>query len=448
MTMSITDTFNRTALLGVHEGTRASVTAALNAQAKTGMVIVATGMPFNVCGQAALCTAVATAVRAFGKVIVVADGSVELTFGPYRGLTLAEMTEQEGAQHADYLDPSAVRAEFPILHFGDAPVEPGDAVQLRAGWDGWIASVYPVKPATGLRREGNVVAAIAAAALGVHEAFGAIRERPGSDVGWRTITLNLWQPGTAIDGPTLTHAPAAWWLVGLGHLGQAYAWVLSWLPYADPAKIEIVLQDTQRVVEANHSTSLLTPINPASVRKTRLAATALDQAGYDVVILDRRLDETTRVVPEDYHVALLGVDSLEPRWLISRVGWKLAIDAGLGVGPADFNATILYRFPAKVPSDQLIAWNNDVPRPRRVATAALADLEQRDPCGSVQLAGTAVGAAFVGAVTACLAVAQGIRAVLTEDGFDVINVHLQSGDAFQAPATEETDLAAARLLPL
>jgi hypothetical protein len=95
----------------------------------------------------------------------------------------------------------------------------------------------------------------------VHEAFGAIRERPGSDVGWRTITLNLWQPGTDIDRPTLTHAPAAWWLVGLGHLGQAYAWALSWLPYADPTKIEIVLQDTQRVVKANHSTGLLTPIN-------------------------------------------------------------------------------------------------------------------------------------------------------------------------------------------
>ncbi|MET7971256.1 hypothetical protein [Micromonospora sp. NPDC005305] len=448
MTKSITDTFDRTALLGVHEGTQATITAALDAQAKTGMVIVAAGMPFDLCGQAALCTAVATAVRALGKVIVIADSTLELTFGPYRGLTIKEMTEQEGAQHADPLDPGTVPADFPVLHLSDPPAEPSGAVRLRASWDGWNASVSPVEARSDPSREGNVVAAIAAAALGVHEAFGAIRDRPGSDVGWRTITLNLWQPGTDIDGPTLTHAPAAWWLVGLGHLGQAYAWVLSWLPYADPAKIEIVLQDTQRVVEANHSTGLLTPVNPAPVRKTRLAARALDQAGYDVVILDRRLDETSRVLPEDYHVALLGVDSLAPRRLISRVGWKLAIDAGLGVGPADFNAMILYRFPAKVPSDQLLAWNNDVPRRRRAATAALAELERRDPCGSVELAGTAVGAAFVGAITACFAIAQGVRAVQTDDGFDVINVHLQSGDAFQAPATGETDLPAACLLSL
>ncbi|GAA5202001.1 hypothetical protein GCM10023322_83010 [Rugosimonospora acidiphila] len=448
MTSSITDTFDRTALLGVHEGTRATVTAALDAQAKTGMVIVATGMPFDLCGQAALCTAVATAVRAFGKVIVVADGPVELTYGPYRGLTIAEMTEREGAEHTDQLDPSVVPAELPFLHLGDPPAEPGGAVRIRASWDGWNASVSPAEAGTGPSREGNVVAAIAAAALGVHEAFGTIRERPGSDVGWRTITLNLWQPGTDIDGPTPTHAPAAWWLVGLGHLGQAYAWVLSWLPYADPAKIEIVLQDIQRVVQANHSTGLLTPASPAPIRKTRLAATALEQAGYDVVILDRRLDETSRAQPEDYHVALLGVDTLQPRRLISQVGWKLAIDAGLGIGPADFNAMILYRFPAKVPSDQLLPWNNDAPRQRRATTAALAELEQRDPCGSVELAGTAVGAAFVGAITACLAIAQGVRGVQTEDGFDVINLHLQSGDAFQAPATGETSLPAARLLPL
>ncbi|PWR12134.1 hypothetical protein DKT69_24865 [Micromonospora sicca] len=82
-----------------------------------------------------------------------------------------------------------------------------------------------------------MLAAIAAAALGVHEAFGALRNRPGSDAGWRTITVNLWQPGTSADGPELTHAPAAWWIVGLGHLGQAYTWVMSWLTYADPAQV-------------------------------------------------------------------------------------------------------------------------------------------------------------------------------------------------------------------
>jgi hypothetical protein len=54
MTVSITDTFTRTALLGVHEGTQAAVTAELDAHAETGMVIVAADMPFHLCGQAVL----------------------------------------------------------------------------------------------------------------------------------------------------------------------------------------------------------------------------------------------------------------------------------------------------------------------------------------------------------------------------------------------------------
>lgn len=445
MTISITDTFNRTALLAVHEGTQATVDAALDAHVATGMAIVADSVASDVRGQAALCTAVATAVRAFGQVIVITDGNVPLTAGPHRGHIIVQMIDQEGARHAD--DLTNVPADWPVLYLGEAALPASDGgVRLRATWSGWTALVHPAYMRTDHGLEGNILAAIAAAALGVHEAFGAIRNRPGSDAGWRTITVNLWQPGTNADGPELTHAPAAWWIVGLGHLGQAYAWVMSWLTYADPAQVEIVLQDTQRVVDANHSTGLLTPVKPNPVRKTRLAAAVLERAGYDVLILDQRLDHTSRVLAEDHHVALLGVDSLDPRRLTSGVGWKLAIDAGLGVGPADFNALLLRRFPAQVPSDEVPGWKEGVSQQRRVATAALADLGRRDPCGSVQLAGTAVGAAFVGVITACLGVAQGARAALLGDGFDVINLHLQTNDADLAPATREVDVIAGRLL--
>ncbi|MEW2330279.1 hypothetical protein AB0880_20985 [Micromonospora chersina] len=446
MTPSITDTFNRTALLAVHEGTQATVDAALDAQVATGMAIVADSMA-DVRGQAALCTAVATAVRAFGHVIVITDGHLPLTAGPRRGHTIVQMIEQEGARLAE--DLTDVPADWPVLYLGDAALPAsGGGVRLRARWSGWTAHVHPADTGTDHGLEGNILAAIAAAALGVHEAFGAIRNRPGSDAGWRTITVNLWQPGSSADGPELTHAPASWWIVGLGHLGQAYAWVMSWLTYADPTQVEVVLQDTQRVVDANHSTGLLTPVKPDLVRKTRLTAAVLERAGYDVVILDRRLNHTSRVLADDHHVALLGVDSLDPRRLISGVGWKLAIDAGLGVGPADFNAVLLRRFPAYILSDQVPGWKGDVPQQRRTATAALADLQRRDPCGSVQLAGTAVGAAFVGVITACLGVAQGIRAALFGDGFDVINLHLQTDDVDLAPATREVDVVAARLCAL
>lgn len=116
-------------------------------------------------------------------------------------------------------------------------------------------------------------------------------------------------------------------------------------------------QDGEVETRALQGAFVLTPVKPDPVRKTLLAAAVLERAGYDVVILDRRLDHTSRVLVDDHHVALLGVDSLDPRRLISGVGWKLAIDAGLGVGlgvgPADFNAVLLRRIPAQILSDQV-----------------------------------------------------------------------------------------------
>jgi hypothetical protein len=451
-----TDTVHRTALLGVHDGSQPTLEAALDAHAATGIAIVAGARPRRSAEQqAALCTATATAVRAFGNTIVVADGDGILTAGPHRGRTVAEAVLTEGAILAP--DLRNVREQWPVVLLGTpdptlAQSLSGRPVVLRADWSGWTASVYPVAgPPTPTNaadgRSSNLLAAICAAALGVHEAFGAVQGRPGSDTGYRPISINLWCPaGEGPDGPPLTHAPASWWLVGLGHLGQANAWVLSWLPYTDRRQVPIVLQDVDKAVEANHSTGMLTPRQPGEIRKTRLVAPVLDALGFDTRILERRLDQDTRVAQQETHVALLGVDNLETRRMISTAGWRLAIDAGLGSGAADFNAIQLRRFPGARPSDQVSAWAEP---PSTVVTpprnSAFDDLTRRDACGAVQLAGTAVGAAFVGVIAACLTVAEATRQLLGGTSLDVLSLHLESADPQAAPASCEYWPVAARL---
>ena len=83
---------------------------------------------------------------------------------------------------------------------------------LRASWRGWTARVAPARPPVETAGTACVLAPIAAAALGVSEAFGAVRSAPGSDAGYRDICLNLWNPGAdhQANGPDLSHAPAAW----------------------------------------------------------------------------------------------------------------------------------------------------------------------------------------------------------------------------------------------
>ena len=53
------------------------------------------------------------------------------------------------------------------------------------------------------------------------------------------------------------------WLIGLGNLGQAYAWLLACLPY--PARVaEIMLQDFDTLADSNDSTSNGTSHRPWS----------------------------------------------------------------------------------------------------------------------------------------------------------------------------------------
>jgi hypothetical protein len=78
-------------------------------------------------------------------------------------------------------------------------------------------------------------------------------------------------------------------------------------------------------------------------------------------------------------------------------------------------------------------------------TPALADLERRDKCGGVEIAGTAVGAAFVGVTAACLAIAEAVRAAICVHGYDVIGLHMQSANLASAPASTTPDVITSEL---
>lgn len=443
------DQFHRTALLAMHDGSQPTLEAALAAHAATGVLISTDAATCqDVSGQAALLTAVVTATRAFGNVLVHAsDPEVVIMSGVYAGRTLRAAVAHQGAHLVQLPLDSDIGRSWPVLLIGSstsAPPVPTPGTVLRATWTGWTAEVRASDSAppcaVGAR---CVLAAIAAAAMGVSEVFGNTRNSPGSDAGFRDISLNLWHPGAPDrDGPALAHAPASWWLVGLGHLGQAYSWVISWLTYNDPSAIEVVLQDVDHTTPGNHSTGVLTPPGSNGQRKTRLISDVLGNTGIDTRIIERRLSSDLRVTDDECHVAMIGVDNLHARRLISDVGWLLAVDVGLGSGPQNFASILLHRFPGTRRSDEVPAWRNTSDRPITVpATPAFTDLQARqDACGVIELAGKAVGASFVGVAAACLAVAEATRELHGGVGFDIVTLDLVTLDKTTAPATVPADL--------
>ncbi|MEU9891483.1 hypothetical protein [Sphaerisporangium sp. NPDC051011] len=457
-TLPHADDIDRTALLSAHDGSQPTLEAAIRAHETTGVTICADSSTCtDALGQAALLTALVTAVRAFGNTVVVLDSpEAEVTSGIFTGQRLCDVVHAQGARMSTDQGSLIANPVWPTVLIGPRSVPPkvdngatSQRIVLRASWNGWVAKVHASDaPQNNADKSSCVLAAIAAGGLGISEAFAAARSIPGCDAGFRHVSLDLWTPAEINDQarPSLAFAPKSWWLIGLGHLGQAYAWTISWIPYTDRSAVEIVLQDTDLTTRSNFSTGVLTPRESRGVLKTRLVAKIFDEIGFVTRIIERRLGSDQRVAESDDHVALVGVDNLDTRRLISKVGWLTAIDVGLGSGPANFSSILLRRFPGREESGQVAAWTTTALQTAIPQSPAFNDLSTRgDNCGMIEIAGKAVGAAFVGVISACIAVAEATRELHGGRGHDILNFDLTTFDLRAAQSSHPANIITTRL---
>lgn len=437
----LSESFSRTALALVHSGEATSLEAARSTLDQYRIAIHAGG---DVCtspeGQAAILTAVATASRAVGHVpVTLAAPDTAVLRGPYRGQLLGQAVASAsptGVQvNVPTAQPENSQAVDVIIGEADPPPR-SDTPVLRASWDGWrfASGGTVVLPCRGH----HPLAAIAAAATAISHAFAVLCGRPGAV--HRDCVLSLWNPLDPADvaEPELRYLCPAWHLVGLGHLGQAAAWCLAYLPFQKD-NMEVVVQDLDRLTPANVSTSVLTRPTDINRLKTRVVATHLEAAGITTRILERRLTSAHRRSSDEPSLALIGVDNLAARRLISDVGWELAIDMGLGRGSRDYTTISLHTLDHDHRVDDIAAWN---PRLSTDPSTKLPDLPAyraatrngHDQCGLVQLATRAVGACFVGTVAACFAITEPLRRLAEGIALQAICIDLQRpSDMLGAP---------------
>jgi hypothetical protein len=148
-------------------------------------------------------------------------------------------------------------------------------------------------------------------------------------------------------------------------------------------------------------------------------------------------------------VALVGVDHLVTRQLISGVGWALAIDVGLGNGAQNFDSILLHRFPGHQRSEEIEGWASAAPIPVKVPmTPGFTDLMSRyNECGVVELAGKAVGASFVGVIAATLAIAEPLRDLNSGHASDRLRFDLTQHYLVSAVSSSAGDVTSASLRP-
>lgn len=244
------------------------------------------------------------------------------------------------------------RGEWPTALIGDVATPAGSrSASWRLAWEGWRGGVLPAnEPHPFGSRAAIPLAPVLATSMCAAEAF-AYHADDHPMAGRRAAGISLWDPSrdwlaTDLTEPNIAYLPSRLWLIGLGNLGQAYAWLLGCLPYPDRSKVELVLQDFDRIAESNDSTSRLSSLDDIGVMKTRAIAAWLERRGFRPLLEERRFGDWTRRAPHEPGVGLCGVDNALARAALEKAGFNLVVEAGLGAGPQGFRNISLHTFPA------------------------------------------------------------------------------------------------------
>jgi hypothetical protein len=277
-----------------------------------------------------------------------------------------------------------------------------------------------------------------AAAVCAAEAF-AFHAADHPLAGRRSSGMSLWRPGASWQSPDtlephLAFLPSQLWLIGLGNLGQAFAWLLACMPFPPVPHPRLVLQDFDLITAANRSTSLLTSDCDTSRKKTRVVAEWLESRGFHTIIEERRFGTWTRRSHDEPGVALCGVDNALARAALEAAGFDLIVEAGLGAGPQGFRDMTMHTFPGSRTAADI--WSN-------VTGSRASDVEEmpayqalrqrgRDACGLAQLAFRTVAVPFVSLTTGCLVISELLRRLHGGLALEVASLSLLSLEDVEA----------------
>lgn len=430
------DRLHRTAKYFMDSGRAATAEHAVDMLTRFGLSIsVDPAITATVNGQIALLTLVNTARRTL-------LGGIEIEGVAHQPVMTKVATEDTLREAIEALGATCVekaRTDWPRAIIGDLEPPTSPAPAWRLQWAGWRGGVIPVTWLATTNSDAIALAPAMAAAACVSEVF-AWHASDHNMAGRRASGLSIWKPGGAWlepdpTEPPLRHLPTHLWFIGLGNLGQAFAWALATLPYPDKSDTMLMLQDFDTMSVSNDSTSLLAVPEQPTAMKTRWVGDWLERRGFDVRHEERRFGAWTQRHHLEPGAALCGVDNAVARAALGDAGFDLVVEAGLGAGTQGFRNFSLHCFPG--PKRASAIWGG------AAASATAADVSGMpayeamkkkgvDGCGLAQIASRTIGVPFVGLTASILTVGELLRRLHGGSAMELVSGSLMALDDIEA----------------
>lgn len=384
--MELAESLNRTMKLAMDEGRVQSYQEAIALFASFRLRLqVSPGFTASPGAEAAVLTLLRAAPKTFlGGVELVGPHDEPCTLAWFAGKPLSAVAAECGVSTG--VDPGV---NLPTICVGTgAATTDGFWIGLRLRSDGFALTPdtsFPSAP------ESPVEAGVAAAGAALNQAFQHIY-RKAPQAGQRDVSFRL---------PTQTglFALRNQWIIGLGHLGQAYLWTtMLQSPELRPSSVR--LTDDDKVSRSSVSTCLLVNSGDIGRQKVEVVAERLEALGVAVQRDPVRLDLNAGSLTSTHPLCIVAVDNLALRRSLDRVHEARVLEAGIGDGSDGFTRVQAHAFPgARLARDIWAGEDLKASRVVDISKPAYRSLleESGDECGTTLVAGRSIATPFVGA---------------------------------------------------
>lgn len=350
--------------------------------------------------QAALLTTLNCGKRSFkGGVFVKLEVDPLCVLPAFKGHRISKVIKKLGARSFISMSQSPTRT----INIGNVSGDVQEGLYLHfSSWRGGFSMQKSDSDILTLKDE-FPLGAVGAAALAVGCSFlSATNLDPLADkikkgISFWDLEELDWSNKNIVE-PLPTLFPQKLWSLGLGHLGQGYAWTLGMLPLDRSNPLSVTLQDFDVVEKGNYEAGVLNEMKFVGVKKARVVASYLESAGIRTTIVERRYNQNFQRNEDDPLIMLSGLDNSATRRQLRIEEFNSIMDFGLGGNSGTFDLIRFYNLPfAGKPEDIWDANNTEL------QMEALRKLtEKLNGCGYVK----GIAVSFVGVFASCLAVAE------------------------------------------